>query len=174
MPVTHGVPTITINHDHQFLVCDPTATMVPTGAVGFFARDTRFVSAYSVTINGRIPLLLDASTIDHFSARWEFTTPELPLAGTRNGAEHDIILEERAVGFRLDRTIFEGIHEDYDLASYAPHPIRLILEVAIESDFADIFDVRRRRLVRRGDLQSTKKPASSGPRMSTAVSNASW
>jgi len=138
MPVTHGEPTITINHDHQFMVSDPNATMVPTGAFGFFARDTRFVSGYSVTINGRIPLLLDASTIDHFSVRHEFTTPELPLAGTRNGAEHDIVLEERSIGFRLDRTIFEGIHEDYDLVSYAPHPVRLILEVAIESDFADI------------------------------------
>src|SRR5438552_12670984 len=137
------------------MVCDPDATLVPTGAVGFFARDTRFVSGYSVTINGRAPLLLDASTIDHFSARHEFTTPELPLAGTRDGAEHDIILEERAIGFRLDRTIFEGVHEDYDLISFARHPVRLILEVAIESDFADIFDVRRRRLVRRGDLQSS-------------------
>src|SRR3989454_8958431 len=155
MPVTHGTPTITINHDHQFLVSDPNATMVPTSGVGFFARDTRFVSSSSVTINGRLPLLIDASTIDHFSARHEFTSPELPLAGTRNGAEHDIVLEERAIGFRLDRTIFEGIHEDYDLVSYAPHPVRLILEVAIESDFADIFDVRRRRLVRRGDLQSS-------------------
>src|SRR5437899_8341933 len=155
MPVTHGTPTITINHDHQFLVSDPNATMVPTSGVGFFARDTRFVSSYSVTINGRQPLLLDASTIDHFSARYEFTTPELPLAGTRDGAEHDIVLEERAIGFRLDRTIFEGVHEDYDLVSFARDPVGLILEVAIESDFADIFDVRRRRLVRRGDLQSS-------------------
>src|SRR5436309_79265 len=155
MPVTHGVPTITINHDHQFLVCDTNATMVPTGGVGFFARDTRFVSGYNLTINGRVPLLLDASPFDHFSARWEFTSPELPLAGTRNGAEHDVILEERALGIRLDRTIFEGIHEDYDLINYAAEPVRLILEVAIESDFADIFDVRRRRLVRRGDLQSS-------------------
>src|SRR5438309_4620978 len=137
------------------MVSDPDATLVPAGATGFFARDTRFVSGYSVTINGRVPLLLDASNIDHFSARHEFTSPQLPLAGTRNGAEHDIILEERAIGFRLDRTIFEGIHEDYDLVSYAPHPVRLILEVAIESDFADIFDVRRKRLVRRGDLQSS-------------------
>src|SRR5467141_277244 len=137
------------------MVSDPDATLEPTGAVGFFARDTRFVSGYSVTINGRVPLLLDASTIDHFSVRHEFTTPELRLAGTKNGAEHDIILEERAIGFRLDRTIFEGIHEDYDLVSYAPQPVRLILEVAIESDFADIFDVRRKRLVRRGDLQSS-------------------
>src|SRR2546430_11011723 len=155
MPVTHGVPTITINHDHQFLVCDSNATMVPTAGVGFFARDTRFVSGYNLTINGRVPLLLDASPFDHFSARWEFTSPELPLAGTRNGAEHDVILEERALGIRLDRTIFEGIHEDYDLINYAAEPVRLILEVAIESDFADIFDVRRRRLVRRGDLQSS-------------------
>jgi plasmid stabilization system protein ParE len=141
MPVTHGTPTITINHDHQFLVCEPSGTMVPTGGVGFFARDTRFVSSYSVTINGVAPLLLDASTIDHFSARHEFTTPQLSLAGTRDGTEHDIVLEERAIGFRLDRTIFEGIHEDYDLISFAPYPVRLILEVAIESDFADIFDV---------------------------------
>src|ERR1700737_1301462 len=155
MPVTHGVPTITINHDHQFRGCDPNATMVPTGAVGFFARDTRFVPGYSVPLTARLPLLPDGSTNDHFSARWEFTTPELPLAGTRNGAEHNVILEERSVGFRLDRTILEGIHEDYDLVSYAPDPIRLILEVAIESDFADIFDVRRKRLVRRGDLQSS-------------------
>src|SRR5438309_1947695 len=83
--------------------------------VGTFARDTRFVSGYSLTINGRVPLLLDASPFDHFSARWEFTSPELPLAGTLDGAEHDVILEERAIGIRLDRTILEGIHEDYDL-----------------------------------------------------------
>src|ERR1700686_3577416 len=155
MPVTHGAPTITINHDHQFMVSEPNGTMLPNAGVGFFARDTRFVSSYAVTINGRVPLLLDASTIDHFSVRHEFTSPELPLAGTRNGAEHDIVLKEHAIGFRLDRTIFEGVHEDYDLVSFAPHPVRLILEVAIESDFADIFDVRRRRLVRRGDLQSS-------------------
>jgi glycogen debranching enzyme len=155
MPVIHGPPTVTINHDHQFLVCEPNATMTPSSQVGFFARDTRFVSSYTLTINGRQPLLLDASNVDHFSARHEFTTPELPLIGTRNGAEDDLILPERAIGVRLDRTIFEGVHEDYDLTSYAPHPVRLILEVAIESDFADIFDVRRGRLVRRGDLQSS-------------------
>ena len=155
MPVISGPPTLTINHDHQFLVCEPNATMVPTGALGFFARDTRFVSGYSISINGIAPLLLDANPVDHFSARWEFLTPELPLAGAFNGIERDVVLEERAVGLRLDRTIFEGIHEDYDLVNYAKEPVRLILEIAIESDFADIFDVRRHRLVRRGDLQSS-------------------
>src|SRR2546423_10595848 len=105
MPVTHGVPTITINHDHQFLICDPNATMVPAGAGGFFARGTRFVSGYSVTINGRVPLLLDASTIDHFSARHEFTSPELPPAGPPHGAAHDIVLTEHLIRFRLGPTV---------------------------------------------------------------------
>jgi len=66
----------------------------------------------------------------------------------------DAMLKARSIGFRLDRTIFEGIHEDYDFYSYAPIPVRLVVEIAIESDFADIFDVRRKRLVRRGDIQS--------------------
>jgi len=43
--------------------------MAPQDDVGFFARDTRFVSGYNVTINGRLPLLLDAIAVEHFSSR---------------------------------------------------------------------------------------------------------
>jgi glycogen debranching enzyme len=152
VPVSQGSPSITINHDHQFLVCDVDGTMAPSGDVGFFARDTRFVSSYRITINGQTPLLLDGSAVDHFSARHEYITPELPLTAQVDGP--DAMLKARSIGFRLDRTIFEGIHEDYDFYSYAPIPVRLVVEIAIESDFADIFDVRRKRLVRRGDIQS--------------------
>ncbi|TME83742.1 MAG: amylo-alpha-1,6-glucosidase, partial [Chloroflexi bacterium] len=49
-------------------------------------------------------------------------------------------------------------HEDYDLTNYATHPARLLLEIQIESDFADVFDVRNHRLIRRGDLQTTWRP----------------
>lgn len=157
MPVTVGPSTLTINHDRQFLISQPDATMAAVDDVGFFARDTRFVSGYSLTINGRRPQLIDAITVDHFAARHEFMTPELPL-GPTVGRPEDGVLPERSIGFRLERTILEGIHEDYDLVSYARQPIRIVIEVGIESDFADIFDVRARRLVRRGDLQSTWRP----------------
>jgi glycogen debranching enzyme len=157
MPVTVGPSTLTINNDRQFLVCQPDATMAAQDDVGFFARDTRFVCGYTLTMNGRRPQLLDAVTVDHFSARHEFMSPELPL-GPSLGSAGDGVLPERSIGFRLERSILEGIHEDYDLVSYAAHPVRIVLEVGIESDFADIFDVRERRLVRRGDLQSTWRP----------------
>ena len=157
MPVTVGPSTLTINHDRQFLISQPNATMAPQDDVGFYARDTRFVSGYGVTINGRLPLLLDAITVEHFSARYEFMTPELHLGGA-SGAGADGTLPERSVGFRLERTILEGVHEDYDLTNYATYPVRILLEIAIESDFADIFDVRNHRLIRRGDLQTTWRP----------------
>ena len=157
MPVVVGPSTITINHNNRFLIAQPDATMTPTDDVGFFAQDTRFVSGYRVTINGRAPLLLNASKIEHFSARHAFTTPELPL-GTGTLGSSAPSLPPRSIGFQLDRTVSEGIHEDYDLTSYAPEPVRLVLEIEIDSDFADIFDVRWKQLLRRGDAQTTWRP----------------
>src|SRR5438128_1753359 len=157
MPVTVGPSTLTINHDRQFLISQPNATMAPQDDVGFYARDTRFVSGYAVTISGRLPPLLNATTVEHFSARYEFMTPELHL-GPASGSGADGIMPERSVGFRLERTILEGVHEDYGLTNYATYPVRLLLEIQIESDFADVFDVRNHRLIRRGDLQTTWRP----------------
>jgi glycogen debranching enzyme len=154
VPVIVGPSTITINHNDRFLIAQPDATLAPTDDVGFFARDTRFVSGYRVTLNGQPPLLINASRIEHFSARYEFTTPDLPL-GTGVLGSRAASLPARSVGMRLDRTISEGIHEDYDLTSYAAAPVRLVFEVDIDSDFADIFDVRWKQLVRRGDVQTT-------------------
>jgi glycogen debranching enzyme len=158
---TIGPPTITINYDHEFLVCQADGTMLPTDDVGFFSRDTRLVSGYRLTLNGLPPILLDAAEVAHFSARHEFITPAMPLGGVSGVSAEltDLVLPERSVGLRLDRTILEGIHEDYDLLSFAKTPVRLVLEVALESDFADVFDVRTHRLVRRGDLQTLWRPS---------------
>jgi glycogen debranching enzyme len=154
VPVIVGPSTITISHNNRFLIAQPDASMAPNDDVGFFAQDTRFVAAHRMTINGRAPLLLNASRVEHYSVRHEFTTPELPL-GTGALGPSALILPARSIGLRLDRTISEGIHEDYDFVSYAAAPVRLSLEVAIDCDFADIFDVRWKQLVRRGDIQTT-------------------
>jgi hypothetical protein len=108
MPVTVGPSTLTINYDRQFLISQPNATMAPQDDVGFYAQDTRFVSGYAITINGRPPRLLDAITVEHFSARHEFMSPELPLGpGSEAGA--DGVLPEGSIGLRLERTILEGV-----------------------------------------------------------------
>ena len=157
MAVVVGPSTITINHNNRFVIGQPDATMSATDDVGFFARDTRLVSGYRMTLNGRAPLLLNSAKVEHFSVRHAFTSPELPL-GTGVLGSAGSTLPARSLGLQLDRTVSEGVHEDYDLTSYAPGPIRLVLEIEIESDFADIFDVRWKQLLRRGDVQTAWRP----------------
>ncbi|HET7026350.1 MAG TPA: glycogen debranching N-terminal domain-containing protein [Candidatus Limnocylindrales bacterium] len=144
LPIQVGPATIAINRDDRVLVCTPDGRMDPEAEHGFFARDSRFVSGYRLFLNGRRPLLLNSSPVQHFSARFEFT----------NDVMHDDLgpIEPRTISVRLDRTVSGGVHEDYDIVNYGRRAVRLTIEVEIDSDFADIFDVKAGSIVRRGSL----------------------
>jgi glycogen debranching enzyme len=146
LPIQVGASTITINRDDRFIVCESDGRISRDADEGFFARDTRFVCDYDLFLNGQRPVLLNASTIEFYSARFEYTNPDL--------LDPDGQIPRHTLGLRVDKTISGGIHEDYDVVSYAGRPIRITLEIAIESDFADIFDVRSQQLVRRGELNA--------------------
>jgi glycogen debranching enzyme len=144
-PVQVGPPTITINRDDRVLVCQQDGS-VSGESDGFFTRDTRFISGYELRINGRRPVLLGSTPIQFFSSRFEFTNDALVDASGP--------IARQSLGLRLDRTVAGGVHEDFDLVNYAARPVRLTIEVAILSDFADIFDVKKAQLVRRGELNT--------------------
>jgi glycogen debranching enzyme len=145
-PVQVGPTSITINRDDRFLVCQPDGRILGGVDDGFFTRDTRFISGYDLFINGQRPVLLNSAPIQFFSSRFEFTNdPLLDDVGR---------VPRHVLAIRVDRTVSGGIHEDIDIVNYARRPIRLTIEIAIESDFADIFDVRANSLVRRGQLNT--------------------
>ena len=52
----------------------------------------------------------------------------------------------------LSRHIDGGVHEDIDLTNYARTKVRFNLEIALRSDFADIFEVKSKHFVRRGHI----------------------
>ncbi|MFL5769851.1 MAG: glycogen debranching N-terminal domain-containing protein [Chloroflexota bacterium] len=141
-PVQVGPSSITINRDDRFLVCQPDGRILGGRDDGFFTRDTRFISSWELRVNGRRPLLLNSAPIQFFSARFEYTNdPFLDDQG---------LVDRHTLSVRVDRTVSGGIHEDLDITNHGRRPVRLTIEVAIESDFADIFDVRADALVRRG------------------------
>jgi glycogen debranching enzyme len=145
-PVQVGPASITINRDDRFLVCQPDGRILGGNDDGFFTRDTRLISGYDLRINGRRPLLLNSAPIQFFSARFEYS----------NEAFLDDVgpVDRQSLSIRLDRTVDEGVHEDLDIVNYARRAVRLTIEIAIDSDFADIFDVRKDALVRRGQINS--------------------
>ncbi len=144
-PVQIGPSTITMNRDDRVLVCQPDGRIVGDDD-GFFTRDTRFISGYDVRINGVRPMLLSSAPIQFFSSRFEFTNDAL--------VDVDGPIPRQSLALRLDRTVADGVHEDYDLVNYSRRPVRLTVEIAILSDFADIFDVKHGEIVRRGELNT--------------------
>ncbi|HET7169017.1 MAG TPA: glycogen debranching N-terminal domain-containing protein [Candidatus Limnocylindrales bacterium] len=141
-----GPSTVTINRDDRVVICEPDGRVDAAADEGFFARDTRFVSGYELRINGKRPVLLNSSAIQSFSSRFEYTNEAL--------FDADGPIKRHTLAVHLDRTVSGGVHEDYDIVNYERRPVRLTIEIRIESDFADIFDVKRRQLARRGAINT--------------------
>jgi glycogen debranching enzyme len=150
LEVRVGPPSLTIHADEEFLVCAPDGTISPDHQHGYFSADTRLASCYRLTLERQSPLLLNSAVVASFSARHEFVNGE---TSTSHGciASGDLHL-------RLDRTIHHGLHEDYDVTNHSSRLIEVELELTIEGDYADLFDVKERRQVRRGALESRWDP----------------
>lgn len=144
MPVaiSVGPPAITINQGNTFMVTDLRGEIEPYADQGVFAQDTRFISAYRLTISHAPWTLLSSSTITYYSAGFEFVSPALQ---TEDGE-----LPERSIGLSVMREITQAIDETLTIANYGLRPARFFLELLLRSDFADIFEVRTKKIVRRG------------------------
>src|SRR5262249_4802923 len=117
------------------------------GEQGLFSADTRFISYYSISANGEPWTRLSSSTPTYYGARIYLTNGDVD---TEDGP-----LEAGTLSLTISRTVAEGVHEDLDLTNYGQKPARLNLEIAIRSDFADLFEVKSHRFVRRGRIETT-------------------
>ena len=164
LPVQVGPDTITINRDDRILVTERDGRVLPEAEHGFFASDTRFLAAYDLSLNGRRPVLLNSAAIRYFSARYEFTNQQ--MLDTQGS------IPPSSVALRIDRTIAGGVHEDIDLVNYGSRTVDLTVELRMDSDFADLFDVKNARLVRRGSIQTRWFP--SAGELRTTYANGSF
>ena len=83
-----------MNRDDRFVVCQPDGRIERLAEEGFFARDTRFVSGYEVFLNGQRPALLNASPVQFYSSRFEYTNPNVLAKSATEGK----------IGLKRDRT----------------------------------------------------------------------
>lgn len=119
------------------MVTDQQGEITPASDEGVYARDTRFISDYHLYINREPWTLLTSSQVNFYTSRFHLTNPKL---STQDGE-----LEPNTIGLTLERTVGEGIHEDFYIANYNNKQINFVLELAIHSDFADLFEVKAHR-----------------------------
>jgi glycogen debranching enzyme len=91
---------------------------------GFFASDTRFLSRFVLTVDGRAPLLLTSGVPSHFAGAFFL----------RNASSE--------LSVRRDRVVGHGLQERVTVESNARRPLEVLLELDLAADFADIFAVK--------------------------------
>jgi glycogen debranching enzyme len=159
--VSVGPQVLTINHGATFVVSDLRGEITGESAHGMFRNDTRYVSSYRLYTNGERCVLLTSGTPTYYLARVHLTNRAFP---TEDGE-----VEQGTLGILLTRALSEGLHEDIDVTNYGMQPVRFNLEVAVRADFADLFEVKAHRFVRRGRI--TTELADDGTEVLTSYTN---
>ncbi len=129
-----GPPVRTIAADDEVLVCAPDGSVRPDRQEGYFCADTRVASLVELRLGGARPQLLDSAAVTPWSARFEFTNPDLP---SRDGT-----VPARTLHLRVDRMLGRGMHEDLSLANYSQRTVELRLTLRVEGDYRDVFEVK--------------------------------
>jgi glycogen debranching enzyme len=148
-----GPPQLAIHHGQSILVSEPNGEIAPPSDMGFYFYDTRLISSWRIYANGQSWDLLNSGSITYFAHRVYLTNRAIL---TEDGE-----IPPHTLGLVLSRSIGEGLHEDIDVTNHGLMPVRFNLEIAIRSDFADIFEVKAKRIVRRGRINTDWLPDSS-------------
>jgi len=129
--------TLAVKEGDTFLYSDLEGNLDHEGdyGLGLYAKDTRFLSHFRLTINGRDPVLLSSSSERGYLSHVDLTNPDL-YDGER------LSVRQQTLNLRRIRAINGRLFERVRMKNYNPFPVTVDLEFHLGADFADIFEVR--------------------------------
>jgi glycogen debranching enzyme len=126
---------VTLVDESTFAISGLTGDIVVGSAQGLFVRDTRLLSRLELRVNGTRPEALAAVTDDPFSATF--------VSRLRPGPGH---ADSTLMVFRA-RYVGQGMREDLVIRNFGDEPTFCMVELFVDSDFADLFAVKEGRPV---------------------------
>jgi glycogen debranching enzyme len=139
-----GPPKIAIHQGQTVLISEENGQINWPSDKGLYFFDTRVVSSWAIYANGEPWELLNGGAISYYASRIFLTNRAL--------LTEDGTIPPRTLGLILSRSISGGMHEDLDVINYGMKPTIFQLEIALRCDFADVFEVKSGRIVRRGRI----------------------
>jgi glycogen debranching enzyme len=133
-----AVNNLTLIDGKTFLSTTFAGDIMPPGApdAGFFHDDTRFLSRLELRVGGYRTVVLSSSTEQTFSSQIELTTGQSTL---RESYE----IPENTVHIRREQLLSSETLYDYlSFENFNFNELELIIELAYEADFMDVFQVR--------------------------------
>ena len=164
LEVTVGPPQLAIHAGLLVLVTETDGEVRWPGERGLYFRDTRLLSAYAIYANGERWTLINGGATTYYAARIFL----LNQAFASEGGD----VPEKTLGLIMSRALDQGLHETLEVTNHGKTSVAFNLEVAIRCDFADIFEVKQKRIVRRGRI--TTEWSDAGRVLTTAYRNAAF
>jgi glycogen debranching enzyme len=148
--VTVGPPQITINRGSTFVLSAPDGSIAAYTDEGFYCRDTRYVSKYEFYADGKHWVLQNSGAIAYYASRAYLVNPQIQ---TEYGE-----IEGSAMSLVFTRAVHDGIIEEIEIRNYGLKRVRFNFEIALRTDFADIFEVKSKQVIRKGHVTSAWSP----------------
>jgi glycogen debranching enzyme len=133
VPVLPGLPgaTVILIEGSDFCISEPGGDIAPGQPQGLFVQDTRVLSRWTLTIDGRAAEPLTVQQADPYAAAFIGRLPPPP------GAPADA-----ALLVTRHRYIGDGMREDIAIRNTARQPAELAVLLTVSADFADLFEVK--------------------------------
>jgi glycogen debranching enzyme len=129
-PAELGPDAIAVLEGRTFMFSDSLGDVPPASTGGFVHDDTRFLSRWELTLNRRPLMLLKSAPVDHYSAAFFLTNPDLRGLPTN------------CLAVRRMRFVGSGALEQIEFLNSTPEPIRFEVRLACGADFADLFEIK--------------------------------
>ena len=161
-PAILNHPRLVLKNGAHFLVMDESGLM-PAGTsygYGLYKDDTRYLSVLNMSLNGRSPVLLSASTDEGYAGRFIYGNAADAASGA---AEQQIMLQR-------DVVVNDGVYEKLTVTNFGNSPVDVTLGIQFASDYADMFEVRGIGRKARGQLKETILPDETAVTSSVVIS----
>lgn len=145
LPLSGVTEPLVLARGNVFCVTNPRGDIAPAGArdLGLFADDTRHLSYLELLVSGGPPVVLSSDTAAAAAAQIDLTLTDREFGGFLDDPQNFLHLRRKQL---LD----DGLVEQLVLTNHLRRPVELWLELRLDADFADVFEVRGARRPRRG------------------------
>ena len=145
-----GSGLVTLLEETSFCISEASGDIVPGVAQGLFFRDTRFISRLELRLDGELPEPVAVQQSDPFACTFLARRP--PSACRADSTL--LVIRRRYVG--------NGMREDITLRNLGREPAAARITLAVDSDFADLFEVKEGRRRPNGDDDDVDARAQNG------------
>ena len=135
-------PSDLITHRGYAVLVTDTRGWISAGKEGFFFHQTRYLSHFSMAIQGSEPQFISANTVDHhFLTAYHFApSPAGGAAGPTpdNDSSTGGELVQKGIEIQINTFVGEGLHLDIVVTNHALVQTTVSMALDFKADFADL------------------------------------